>query len=180
MIKRAKRANVEPVRKRAVLAASLALTSAPVANAYGSVPVPPLLQYQHGYGPGVTQENAAGTAGYNRDTDTIYFQGKAMDPAARAHETGHAFDDQVLNDGDRRYFQRLMQAPQGEWVAGTGLSGTRSPSEWFADYYQAAAMEIDPRRESISSYAQIGPKRLKRFEKALARLAKRQGLKQYL
>jgi len=166
------------VRKRAVLAASLALAPAPAANAY--VPAPPNVRYQHGYGPGITQENAVGTAGYNRDTDTIYYLGKAMDPTARAHETGHALDDQALNDGDRRYFQRLMHAPPGEWRAGTGLQGTKSPSEWFADYYAASAMNVDPRHESTAAYAQIGPKRLKRFEAALARIAKRQGLKQYL
>lgn len=173
---------MEPVRKRAVLAASLALTPAPIANAYGYsyVPAPPKVHYQQGYGPGITQENAMGTASYSRDTDTIYYLGKP-DETTRAHETGHALDDQVLTDGDRRYFQRLMQAPAGDWRSGTGLQGgARSPSEWFADYYQAAALDLDPRHEQVAAYAQVGPKRLKRFEAALARVAKRQHLKQYL
>lgn len=168
------------MRKRAVVTASLALTPVSVSNAYGYryAPAPPAVHYQQGYAPGITAENAAGTAAYSRDTDTIYYQGKGMDPATRAHETGHAFDDQVLTDGDRIYFQRLMHAPAGGWRTGTGLQGLASPNEWFADYYQAAAMNLDPRRESQASYAQVGPKRLKRFEKALARLAERRGITQ--
>lgn len=163
------------------MAASLALTPAPIANAYGYsyVPAPPKVNYQQGYGPGITQENAMGTASYDRDTDTVYYLGKP-DAIARAHETGHALDDQVLTDGDRHYFQRLMQAPSGEWRSGTGLQGLKSPSEWFADYYQAAALNLDPRHEQVAAYAQVGTKRLKQFEAALARLAKRQHLKRYL
>jgi hypothetical protein len=143
------------------------------------VPAPPVLHYVEGYGPGVTQENAMGNAGYERATDTIYHIGK-LDKATRAHETGHALDDQALSDGDRVYFQKLMHAPVGDWRSGTGLQGgLTSPSEWFADYFQAAALHLDPRRENQAAYAQIGPVRLKRFEAALSRIAKRQHLKQY-
>lgn len=167
------------MRKRAVLAASLALTPAPVSTAYGYVPVAPTVHYTQGYAPGITQENATGNAAYDPDTDTVYYQGK-LEKSTKAHELGHALDDQVLSDGDRAYFQKLMHAPAGEWRSGTGLQGgMTSPSEWFADYYQASALNLDPRRQNEAAYATIGPKRLKRFEAALSRLAKRQHLKQY-
>lgn len=144
------------------------------------MPAPPAVNYAQGTAPGA-DANAMGTASYARDTNTIYYQGK-IDPTARAHETGHAFDDQVLTDGDRVYFQRLMRAPAGEWRTGTGLQGgAQSPSEWFADYYQAAVMNVDPRFANEAAYAQIGPKRLKQFRKAMQRLAKRRGItQQYL
>jgi hypothetical protein len=144
----------------------------------GLLPAPPVLHYQQGYGPGITQQNAMGTASYAPDTDTLYYVG-TLDRATKGHEVGHAVDDQLLTDGDRHYFQRLMHAPPGEWRTGTGLQGgATSPSEWFADYYQAAALKLDPRRESQAAYAQVGPKRLIRFEKALTRLAKRRGITQ--
>jgi hypothetical protein len=120
-----------------------------------------------------------GTAAYSRDTDTVYYQGN-LDKATRAHELGHAFDDQVLSAGDRQYFQRLMRSPAGEWRAGTGLhGGLQSPSEHFADYYQASALGLDPRRQNEAAYTTIGPKRLKQFQKALVRLAKRHQLQPY-
>jgi hypothetical protein len=148
------------------------------AIASGIIPAPPAVNLVYGVAPGLEQ-NAMGTAAYNRDTDTVYYQGK-LDPATRAHELGHAFDDQVLTDGDRQYFQRIMQAPAGEWRTGTGIKGGHlSPSEWFADYYQASALGLDPRKQSEAAYAQVGPKRLRQFEKALGRLAKRHKLQPY-
>lgn len=149
--------------------------------AAGFVPAAPVVNYVQGYAPGITQENAAGTAAYDPSTDTVYYQGK-LDKATKGHELGHAFDDQALTDGDRVYFQKLMHAPTGAWNQGTGLQGgLTSPNEWFADYYQAAALRLDPRRQSEAAYAQVGPKRLERFEKALGRLAKRRGItQQYL
>lgn len=104
-------------------------------------------------------------------------------PYARAHETGHLLDSQVLSEGDRRYFQRLMMAPDGPWNHGEAygkVDGFRSPNEWFADYYAAAATGQTPANgHSIGQYAEIGPKRMKRFEKAMARLAKRHQLERY-
>lgn len=159
------------MRKRAALAA--------YASALSFVPAAPSVKYVQGYAPGITQDNAAGTAAYDSDTDTVYYQGR-LGKATKAHELGHALDDQSLTDGDRVYFQRLMHAPAGAWNTGTGLQGGfSSPSEWFADYYQAAALHLDPTRENQAAYASIGPVRLKRFEAALARLGKRQHLPQY-
>lgn len=160
---------VHPVRKRATLAA--------YASALSFVPAPPVVTYVRGVGPG-TPSDAAGNASYDPETHTVYSDG---DPFARGHETGHALDQEVLTDGDRRYFQRLLHAPAGAWDRGTGATseGLKSPSEWFADYYGAAAIRLDPTREVVSAYAPIGPVRLKRFEAALARLGKRHGLKPY-
>lgn len=116
-------------------------------------------------------------------TSTVYWQGHALGRFARAHETGHIFDAQALADGDRRYFQKLMHAPAGAWDQGTGVTGFRSPKEWFADYYAASAIDFQPRTKTggsdIASYAPLGPKRLERFKKALTRLGQRQDLPQY-
>lgn len=162
---------VRPVRKRATLAA--------YASALSFVPAPPVINYVQGYAPNTAQEDVMGNAAYYAPTDTIYYQRK-LENSAKAHELGHALDEQVLNDGDRVYFQKLMHAPGGEWNSGTGLQGgATSPNEWFADYYQAAALHLDPRTQSQAAYATIGPVRLKRFEAALARLAKRKNLQPY-
>lgn len=159
------------MRKRAALAA--------YASSLSLVPAAPVVNYVQGYAPGVTQENAAGNAAYDPNTDTVYYQGR-LEKATKAHELGHALDDQVLNDGDRVYFQKLMHAPGGAWQSGTGLQGgLTSPSEWFADYYQAAALKLDPTRQNEAAYTTIGPIRLKRFEAALARLAARKHLQPF-
>lgn len=142
------------------------------------VPAPPTMNVTQGYAPGLPPEQAMGNAAFDSNTNTLYYQG-TLDPATRAHETGHAFDHQALSDGDRAFFQKLMHAPAGEWRAGTGLQGVSSPSEWFADYYAASALGLDPRRQNEAAYASIGPKRLKRFEQALDRLGRRQGLLPY-
>lgn len=95
-----------------------------------------------------------------------------------AHELGHLVDWQHLSPGDRNYFQRLMHAPGGEWNRGTGtVNGMRSPSEWFADYYAHGA--TGTKAGTMTSYAQVGPKRLKRFVAAMDRVRKRQGLDPY-
>lgn len=158
------------MRKRAALAA--------YASAMGFVPAAPVVNYVQGYAPGITQENATGTAAYDANTDTVYYQGR-LRKSTKAHELGHALDDQVLTDGDRAYFQKLLHAPAGEWNTGTGLQGLASPNEIFADYYQAAALHLDPRRQSEASYTTVGPVRLKRFEAALARIAARKHLQPY-
>lgn len=159
------------MRRRATLAA--------YASAVGFVPAAPVVNYVRGYAPGISQESAMGTAAYDTTTNTVYYQGR-LDRATRAHELGHALDDQVLNDGDRVYFQKLMHAPAGAWYTGTGMQGgASSPSEWFADYYQAAALHLDPRRQNEAAYAAIGPRRLKRFEAAMARIAARKHLQPY-
>lgn len=145
------------------------------AAAVGLVPAPPVVNIVEGRAPGVDPA-AMGTAATDPNTSTIYHEG-ALDPATKAHEVGHLFDSEVLTDGDRHYFQRVMQAPAGAWQSGTGLhGGATSPSEWFADYYQAAALHLDPSKQNEAAYASIGPKRLHRVEAALERLARRRGL----
>lgn len=109
---------------------------------------------------------------------TIYYA-QPLDKFAKAHEVGHALDAQVLTDGDRAYFQKLMHAPAGPWYQGSAADTGGGPSEWFGDYYGAVYTNFDPDHGGLGSYAQIGPKRLKRFEQALQRLAKRRNLKPY-
>ncbi len=154
------RGTLGTVNALTILAASAAL-----------IPTPPVLKYQRGQPEGV---NPLGVACYEPATDTIYFDGPMLHRSVRAHETGHAFDDQILTAGDRVYFQRLMHAPAGPWDPEG--DGTNSPSEWFAEYYAAAAMNHDPRVEANVAYVQPGPKRLVRFRKALVRLAARRGI----
>lgn len=159
--------------KRATLAAIAA----------GFIPGPPVINTV--YGPVDTSLNRDGQAvGAYADpaTNTIYLP-HDPNPYARAHETGHLFDTQVLSEGDRRYFQRLMHAPRGPWDHGETygkVQGEASPNEWFADYYAAAATGMTPQNgHSIGQFAEIGAKRMKRFEKAMARLAKRHKLQRY-
>jgi hypothetical protein len=54
------------------------------------------------------------------------------------HERAHLFDAQVLTDEDRAWFTRLLKM-DGPWDQGTG-TGTRGPSEVFADAYAACAL----------------------------------------
>lgn len=142
------------------------------------VPMPAQVQFVPGMMPGIDQSSLLGNMQTDAATNTIYYQGKP-DPFAKAHEVGHLLDHQVLSDGDRAFFQKLMHAPAGEWRAGTGLEGLKSPSEWFADYYASSILNVDPRHENQAAYASIGPKRLRRFEAAIGRLGKRHGLQPY-
>lgn len=142
------------------------------------VPTPPRVEYVRGFPPGTTQADFFGDASSDGAAGKIYFQG-TLTRSARAHELGHLLDREVLTDGDRQYFQHLMHAPTGPWDPGTGLLGLRSPCEWFADYYQAAALRLDPTRQNEAAYTTIGPRRLVRFEHALDRLARRFNLSDY-
>lgn len=139
--------------------------------------------------PGVAPDEIS-SAYYDPNTNTVHTP-PGVDRYGRAHEVGHALDHENLSDGDRAFFQRLMHAPQGQWQTGTGSKGLYSPNEMFADYYAAVATGYDPKPKKLkgggtryssapSSYAtNIGPKRLKRFAKALERLQARQGLSDY-
>ena len=142
------------------------------------VPQPANVKFVQGYAPGQDVSTVLGNAQTDAASGTVYYQG-TLDPFARAHEVGHILDAQVLTDGDRRFFQRLMHAPAGDWRTGTGLKGAASPSEWWADYYGSAALGVDPVHENQAAYANVGPKRLKRFEQALDRLGRRHGLLPY-
>lgn len=157
-------------------AAQVAVDRARAAAPY--VPAPPKINYVQGVAPGHDQA-ADATAEAVGAAQTVYYQ-TPMDGFTRGHEAGHIFDYEVLSDGDRAYFQRLLHTPAGAWRTGTGTgAGMHSPNEAFADYYGAAATHLDPAKRTVSSYVPIGPKRLKRFEAALARLGKRHNLKPY-
>lgn len=139
------------------------------------VPAPPEIHFKWGSPAGLEQD-ASFTAGVDPASRTIYHT-QTLDRLAGAHEVGHLLDAEVLNAGDRAYFTRILGLT-GPWNQGTGLTagGLRSPNEWFADYYSAAANHFQPGRDGMSAYAQIGPVRLQRFEKALGRLGQRRGL----
>lgn len=99
------------------------------------------------------------------------------DPFAFAHEVGHILDED-MTDTDRRKFQKILRM-KGPWDQGTGLGHEKSPSESFADYYAAAATNLDLRNAGMASYTQIGPKRLKRFKVALDQFGRARSLRQY-
>jgi hypothetical protein len=147
------------------------------------VPAPPTVNVVYeNIDPNANQDGAAVGAYADPANQTIHLP---KDPSSfmRGHETAHLFDAQVLSDGDRTYFQRLMHAPKGPWDHGTAygkVQGEISPNEWFADYYGALASGQTPDKGySIGSFAEIGPERLKRFAAALERLGRRQGLQPY-
>lgn len=141
------------------------------------VPMPATVNFVNGWP--ADQPDTMGTALTDLASNTIYYR-QPLDKFARAHEVGHLLDSQVLTDGDRHYFQRVMHAPAGAWNQGTGMDGGfQSPNEWFADYYAAAASGLNLSRESVSSYATLRPKRLRRFARALDRLGHRRDLQPY-
>jgi hypothetical protein len=131
--------------------------------------------------------NAGPVGGYSEGENIHVLPG--VDQYTVAHEMGHLLDNQVLSDGDRNFFARLLQTSPGAWNRGTGAAGGyHSPSEAFADYYAAAATNYDPRPKrkgkavsggGVDSYTRIGPKRLRRYKKALERLQARRGLEDY-
>lgn len=105
---------------------------------------------------------------YDPNTSTMYLQGHG-DRFAQGHEAGHALDSQVLSDADRARFTRILGLT-GDWHRS---DYGHSPAEWFADYYSAAASGMDLSREGVDSYARFTPRKLKRFDRALRRLALR-------
>lgn len=141
------------------------------------VPAAPQVTFTRGTHPALPPD-VMSPAQTDRASGTIYYS-QPLSKFARAHEVAHLLDAQVLSDGDRRFFQRLMHAPSGEWRQGSAADTRGGPSEWFADYYAFAALGIDPRRSYEDSYATVGPKRLLRFQKALDRLGRRHGLRPY-
>ena len=107
---------------------------------------------------------------------TVYAD-RGTDRYTLAHEIGHALDHLNLSDADRQRFYRIMMPkkykrnPGRPWEGGTGTSGGHSSlSEWFADYYAAAATNLDLSRENASAYADLRPKRLRRFKRELRRV----------
>lgn len=147
------------------------------------MPRPPVVNVVYGtIDPNVNGGGAPVGAYADPDTNTIYVP-EDPNPYARAHETAHLFDKQVLTEGDRRFFARLMRAPKGPWNHGEAyghVQGEISPNEWFADYYAASATRQTPARGYAGShFAEIDARRMRQFEKAMQRLMKRRGLKPY-
>jgi hypothetical protein len=140
------------------------------------VPAPPRAQVIRAQQPGIQWP---GDAWASADAGAgIVYAPNGLGRFERAHEFGHLFDGQVLGDGDRGYFTHLFGL-KGPWYQGTASQGLRSPVEWFADYYGAAAIGFDPTRRGIASYADIDSRTLRRFEAALARLGHRRDLSAY-
>jgi hypothetical protein len=144
------------------------------------MPVAPNVRYAHTAPPvNGTDSQLPAAAAYYPGEDTVYFGGN-LDRFTRGHELGHAFDDQVLSDGDRANIMRLMRM-RGSWNQGTGLSGgAQSPAEIFADWYGNAAIGNDPRRKWSDAYASApSPAQFRRFQLALARIGRQRSLSQY-
>lgn len=160
------------MRITVALLVAFSLANPSVVAARPLVPMPPRVTFVRG--PVMTVAAADGATG------TITYS-RSLDAFARAHEIGHLLDSEVLTDGDRTFFTRLMMVPgTGPWFRGTGTAGLESPKEWFADYYAADATGLDMAAgERVASYAQIGPRRLSRFSRALARFGHRHGLLAY-
>lgn len=157
---------------------------AQIAVSLAFIPGPPVVNVV--YEPidaSINGDGALVSAYADQGTNTIHLPVGGAHPFVRAHEVGHLFDSQVLTDGDRRFFQRIMGAPAGPWsYVDTGeVNGYLSPAEWFADYYGAAAagLTIDRGHSPPGSYALITEKRMRRFQNAMARLGKRRALRQY-
>lgn len=140
-------------------------------------PAPPRIRYVRGVAPG-TPVGVMSPAQTDIASGTIYYT-QPLEKFDKAHEVGHVLDGEVLTDGDRQYFQKLMHAPAGAWYGGSAADTGGSAFEWFGDYYAAAAMHADPAHGQAWGYAQIGPKRLKRFQQAIERLGKRHNLQPY-
>jgi hypothetical protein len=65
------------------------------------MPAAPNVRYAHTAPPvNGTDNQLPAAAAYYPGEDTVYFGGN-LDRFTRGHELGHAFDDQVLSDGDR-------------------------------------------------------------------------------
>lgn len=138
------------------------------------VPAPPTVQYARGVPEGVPADWLY-TASYNPSDKTVYFVG-ALDRTMRGHELGHAFDFQVLTDGDRTYFMRVMGL-HGPW---NNPGADPNPIEAFADWYGNDANRYDAVHSWDASYTSPPTAlRFRRFKQALARLGHRYHLKPY-
>jgi hypothetical protein len=62
---------------------------------------------------------------------------------SREHELGHIFDAEYMDAGERQRFETLVGL-SGPWIQGTGMEGTKSPAEWFADAYAACRLHLTP------------------------------------
>jgi hypothetical protein len=100
---------------------------------------------------------------------------------ALMHELGHVFDAQKLTDVTRERFRRIWRRPQLPWMGelaplpqGAKPSGTAGdPSraaEWFADAYQACALDRMPvKPDAVFALALIPVGQTARGERAAER-----------
>lgn len=152
-----------------------------VAACAAFLPGPPALHFAHTRAPGLAVDQLSAAA-YDSASETVYFEG-TLSRSELGHESGHAFDFQVLTDGDRVYFTRLMGL-SGPWDQGSGYTHTailgRSPIETFADWYGNAVNGRDAIHSWDASYTSPpDPKRFQRFKRALGRIGRRHHLQPY-
>lgn len=148
---------------------------------FALIPAPPVVNYQRGLPEGMAADEIT-PAAYDPNTKTVHFA-ETLSKVARGHELGHAFDHQVLTEGDRTYFIRLMGL-ECPWDQGTGytpvaLAG-KSPIETFADWYGNAINKHDAVHSWDASYTSPpDAKTFRRFKQALVRLGRRHSLPLY-
>ena len=116
------------------------------------VPLPPRLPTVI-YAPCPDNQDAAGCAAVEitpdghggfvcADADGCIWLADRGDRFARAHELGHIFDAQVLDDRDRARFTRLLGFRRGRpWFSDDDRA---SPGEVFADLYAECRLNITP------------------------------------
>lgn len=156
-----------------------------LADALAGLPAPPQAKVIYGQFdyPGAD----VGPAGGYTDVEAgnIYLRTRAKRPRrdfSLGHELFHLLDTQVLTDQDRAKFSRILKV-KGPWDQGTGVAGggMASPSEVAADYYASLATgaNLPGSGRMVSSYVDgYGPKRLRRFDRALGKLMQDRGLAQ--
>ena len=109
-----------------------------------------------------------------------------------AQDVGQLVGYNVLNDGDRHFFSKLLGTDPTNWTSGGGANpgAGRGGDEAFASYYAVAATGglKPPKRhkdgtitgESLAfGDTPIDPKKLKLFTAAMVRLGQRQHLQPY-
>lgn len=91
----------------------------------------------------------------SNETHDVWLPDSSMTRFALAHELGHQFDEQNLNDGYRTWLRARMRAPGGVWLQDHGAN------EWFADFYALCALGYDRgvHRDSPEGYASHPSKR---------------------
>jgi hypothetical protein len=123
----------------------------------------------------------------NPATNTVHtFQGGPQNRFTIAHEMAHLFAHQVLTDEDRARFTKMLRAPGGDWDRETD-SPVGNAEEWFADYYAAAATGYTGRAKrakdgalivkDLDAYADLGPRRIVKFKRAMDEIARARGLR---
>jgi hypothetical protein len=96
-----------------------------------------------------------------------------------AQDLGQLVGYNVLGDGDRHYFSRLLGTDPSAWSSGVGAQPGRlgGGDEAFANYYSVAATGgLKPRESLAVGDTSIDPGVLRQFTVAMGRLGKRRHL----